>query len=451
MRAIDIIRTKRDGHTLSHGEIDAFVQGVTDGSWPDYQVTAFLMAVFLRGMTLEEATHLTQAMVESGTRADCSDLLGPGNGSMAVDKHSTGGVGDKTSLILAPLAAACGAIVPMMSGRGLGHTGGTLDKLAAIPGFRTDLSVPKMRKALAETGCVLIRQTAEMAPADRRMYGLRDATGTVESIPLIASSILSKKVTEGIGALVLDVKVGSGGFMEDLDHARELAAWLVGISERSGLRTEALLTRMGTPLGRRVGNASEVQESIATLRGEGPADLESLSVLLAARMLVLGGVAHEDEAEGKIREALHSGRGLEKFRQVIAAQGGDPRVIDDPSLLPLADREAFVTAPRTGVVTRIDAGAVGRAAVALGAGRDHVDAAVDPAVGIDLIAIEGSSVREGDPILKLYYRDAGRLEAARHYLRDALTIGDVPPPAQPLVIERIDRHSAAVAALQTLQ
>ncbi|MCR4373918.1 MAG: thymidine phosphorylase, partial [Acidobacteria bacterium] len=339
------------------------------------------------------------------------------------------------------------ALVPMMSGRGLGHTGGTLDKLAAIPGFRTDLSVPQMRKALAETGCVLIRQTADVAPADRRMYALRDATGTVESIPLIASSILSKKVTEGIGALVLDVKVGSGGFMADLAHARGLATWLVGIAERNGLRTEALLTRMDTPLGRRVGNASEVLESIQTLRGEGPADLESLSVTLAAGMLVLAGVAPSADAEGLVWEALRSGRGLEKFGQIIAAQGGNPRVIDDPSLLPLADRDAVVRATRTGVVTAIDAGCVGRAAVVLGAGRDHVDAIVDPGVGIDLLVDEGTPVVEGDAILRVYYRDTARLEGALQRLRDAVVIGDVPPMPRPLVIECIDRETAGVAAL----
>lgn len=447
MRAIDIIRTKRDGQALTRGAIDAFVQGVTDGSWPDYQVTAFLMAVFLRGMTLDEAAALTEAMVASGVRLDWSDLLGQGHGATPVDKHSTGGVGDKTSLILAPLAAACGALVPMMSGRGLGHTGGTLDKLAAIPGFRTDLSVPQMRKALAATGCVLIRQTADVAPADRRMYALRDATGTVESIPLIASSILSKKVTEGIGALVLDVKVGSGGFMTDLAHARGLATWLVGIAERNGLRTEALLTRMDTPLGRRVGNASEVLESIQTLRGEGPADLESLSVALAARMLALAGVAPPAAAEGLVWEALRSGRGVEKFGQIIAAQGGDPRVIDNPSLLPLADRDAVVRATRTGVVTAIDAGCVGRAAVVLGAGRDHVDAIVDPGVGIDLLVDEGTPVVEGEPILRVHYRDTARFEGALQRLRDAVVIGDVPPAPRPLVIECIDRETAEVASL----
>ncbi len=341
MRALDIIRLKRDGHVLTRDAIDAFVAGVTDGTWPDYQVSALLMAIFLKGMTIEEATDLTQAMVHSGLALDWSELTTP-RGCVAVDKHSTGGVGDKTSLVLAPLAAACGAIVPMMSGRGLGHTGGTLDKLAAIPGFRTDLSLSSMRKALAQTGCVLIRQTADVAPADRKMYALRDATSTVESKPLIASSILSKKITEGIGALVMDVKVGSGGFMEDIADARELARWLVAIAGRSGVRTEAFLTRMDTPLGLRVGNSSEVMESIATLKGEGPKDLEALSVHLAARMLVMSGVATADEAESRIRAALSSGRGLETFAAIITAQGGDARVIDDASLLPMADHESLV-------------------------------------------------------------------------------------------------------------
>ncbi len=447
MRAIDIIRSKRDGQVLGRDAIEAFVQGVTDGTWPDYQVSALLMAVFLRGMTIEEATHLTEAMVHSGVSLDWSDLDQGPPGAVPVDKHSTGGVGDKTSLILAPLAAACGALVPMMSGRGLGHTGGTLDKLAAIPGFRTELSVAEMRQALAETGCVLMRQTADVAPADRRMYALRDATGTVESVPLIVSSILSKKISEGIGALVLDVKVGSGGFMTDLARARELARWLVAIANRSGVRTEALLTRMDTPLGRRVGNASEVLEAIATLKGEGPDDLEALSVTLASRMLVLGGLAPVETAESRVREALTSGRALETFRAIIAAQGGNPRVIDDPSLLALADREAFVRAPRSGVVTRLHAGPIGHAAVALGVGRDRMDAVVDPGVGIDLLVAEGTRVSEGEPVLRIFYREAARLEAALARLRDAVVIADAAEPASPLVIETIDRDAIALASL----
>ncbi len=447
MRALDIIRLKRDGHVLSREAIKTFAGGVADSSWPDYQVTAMLMAIFLRGMTLDEATVLTQAMAESGARLDPSDVLRPENGSTPVDKHSTGGVGDKASLVLAPLAAACGALVPMMSGRGLGHTGGTLDKLAAIPGFRTGLSVEEVRQTLSETGCVLFRQTAEVAPADRRMYALRDVTATVESIPLIASSIISKKVTEGIGALVLDVKVGSGGFMNDLAQARELSQWLVGISERSGLRTEALLTRMDTPLGRRVGNASEVREAIQTLKGEGPEDLESLSVILATRMLILGGVAGEDEAAGRVREALRSGRGVEKFRQIIAAQGGEPRVIDDPALLPLADREALVRATKRGVITRIDAGRVGHGAVALGAGRDHADAAVDPGVGIDLLVDEGATVNAGEPVMRVYYRDTASLEAALVHLQVATEVGEAAPPQRSLVMETIDGRTIQAQSL----
>lgn len=436
MRALDIIRLKRDGQLLTREAIDAFVAGVTDGTWPDYQVSALLMAIFLKGMTIEEASDLTQAMVHSGIALDWSELTAA-SGSVPVDKHSTGGVGDKTSLILAPLAAACGAIVPMMSGRGLGHTGGTLDKLAAIPGFRTDLSLSAMRKALAQTGCVLIRQTADVAPADRKMYALRDATSTVESKPLIASSILSKKITEGIGALVMDVKVGSGGFMADIVDARELARWLVAIAGRSGLRTEAYLTRMETPLGLRVGNSSEVIESIATLKGEGPNDLETLSVHLAARMLVMSGVASEGDAESRIREALSSGRGLEKFAAIITAQGGDARVIDDPSLLPMANREEFVRASRSGVVSAIHAGSVGHAAVLLGAGRDHVDAVIDHGVGIDVLAPEGTTVKEGDPVLRIIYRDTSRLADAITRLETAVTIADAAPLPVPLILETI--------------
>ena len=436
MRALDIIRTKRDGQVLTREAIDAFVSGVTDGTWPDYQVSALLMAIFLKGMTLDEATDLTQAMVHSGVALDWSDLTAP-RGCVAVDKHSTGGVGDKTSLILAPLAATCGAIVPMMSGRGLGHTGGTLDKLAAIPGFRTDLSLAAMRTVLAQTGCVLIRQTADVAPADRKLYALRDATSTVESRPLIASSILSKKVTEGIGALVMDVKVGAGGFMEDINDARELAQWLVGIAARSGVRTEAFLTRMDTPLGRRVGNANEVAESIATLKGEGPADLEALSVHLAARMLVMAGVAPAAEAESQVRAALTSGRGLEKFAAIIEAQGGDPRVIDDPSRLVMADGEMLLRAPRAGFVSRIHAGMVGRAAVVLGAGRDHVEAVIDHGVGIDVLAPEGTAVQTGDPILRVTYRDAHRLAAALERLTAAVEVADEAPIAAPLILETI--------------
>ncbi|HET9370334.1 MAG TPA: thymidine phosphorylase [Vicinamibacterales bacterium] len=444
MRAVDLIRHKRDGASLDPDAIRAFVSGVTSGSWPDYQAAAMLMAIAVRGMSLDEAVALTDAMVRSGQRLDLSDL-----GGVPVDKHSTGGVGDKTSLILAPLAAACGVIVPMMSGRGLGHTGGTLDKLESIPGFRTGLSVAEMRAVLGKTGCVLIGQTSEIAPADRKLYALRDVTATVESIPLICASILSKKIAEGIAGLVLDVKVGRGAFMKTLDDARTLAAWLIRIAEGNGVRTEAVLTAMDAPLGRAVGNASEVIEAIETLKGRGPADVEALSVELAGWLLRLSGVAADAAgAERQVRAALASGAALEKFRDVIAAQGGDPRVVDDYSLLPQARTVAVWAAPRDGVVDRLDAELVGRASVALGAGRDRADAAVDHGVGIDVDAPVGTPVRAGDAVLRLRCDDPGRVAAARGLIDDAVGIGDRPPAASPVIIERMDAARALAMSLE---
>ncbi|MDO8836417.1 MAG: thymidine phosphorylase, partial [Vicinamibacterales bacterium] len=363
MRAVDVIRKKRDGKALDRQEIDGFVAGTTDGSWPDYQISALLMAIVLRGMSDEETAWLTEAMARSGSRFDLSALRGA-----KVDKHSTGGVGDKTSLILAPLAAACGVIVPMMSGRGLGHTGGTLDKLEAIPGFRVDLSASDIVKALADVGCVIVGQTRDVAPADRRLYRLRDVTATVESIPLITASIMSKKLAEGTDALILDVKVGRGAFMKSEDEARQLARAMVQAGHLAGVRTEALLTRMDAPLGRAVGNALEVIEAIETLRGQGPRDLTLLSVLLAARMVHAAGLAADHaDAERQVRTALESGAGLERFRRMVARQGGDPGVVDEPARLPLAQGRELIRAPRAGYVTGLDAMAVGRAAAALGA------------------------------------------------------------------------------------
>ncbi|MFI5179531.1 MAG: thymidine phosphorylase [Vicinamibacterales bacterium] len=430
MRAVDLIRQKRDGGALAETDVRAFIEGVTDGSWPDYQIAALLMAVVLRGMTLDEAAVLTDAMVRSGRRLDLSEF-----GGTPVDKHSTGGVGDKTSLVLAPLAAACGALVPMMSGRGLGHTGGTLDKLEAIPGFRTRLSLDEMRRVLRATRCVLIGQTDEIAPADRRLYALRDVTGTVESIPLICASILSKKIAEGIGALVLDVKVGRGAFMKTEADARALAEWLCGIATRNGVRTEALLTAMDAPLGRAVGNANEVIESIETLKGRGPKDLEALSVRLAARMLVGAGVVRGDaEAEARVRAALASGAGVEAFRAIVAAQGGDPGVIDDYGRLPSCRHTEPWKAARAGMVAAMDAELVGRAAVTLGAGRDRADAAVNPAVGIEIIAPIGTAVRAGDAVLVIACDDATRVAAARALLDRAVEIRDEAPAPRPLVL-----------------
>jgi pyrimidine-nucleoside phosphorylase len=433
MRAVDLIRQKRDGHALSADAIRAFISGVTDGSWADYQTSALLMAIVLRGMTIDEATVLTDAMVRSGEKLDLSEF-----GGIPVDKHSTGGVGDKTSLVLAPLAASCGAIVPMMSGRGLGHTGGTLDKLEAIPGFRTGLTIDEMRHSLRKTGCALIGQTDAIAPADRKLYALRDVTATVESIPLICGSILSKKIAEGIGALVLDVKVGRGAFMKTEADARQLATWLAGIAERNGVRTEAMLTAMDMPLGRAVGNANEVVESIETLKGRGPRDVTELSVRLAARMLVLSGRATDDaEADAQVRRALASGAGVEKFRDIIAAQGGDPKVVDDYSRLPSAAHREDWRAPRAGIVATIDAELVGRAAVALGAGRDRAEAGVDPAAGIDIASPPGTRVQEGDTVFVLACSDANRARAARALLDEAVVIGDEAPPERPLVIDTI--------------
>lgn len=435
MRAVDVIRRKRDGGALSPDQIRAFVAGATDGSWADYQCSALLMAILLRGMSLDEAAALTDAMVHSGIRVDLGRRA---DGTVPVDKHSTGGVGDKTSLILAPLAAACGAVVPMMSGRGLGHTGGTLDKLESIPGFRTRLSLDEMRGALDRRRCALIGQTDEIAPADKRLYALRDVTGTVESIPLICASILSKKIAEGIGALVMDVKVGRGAFMKTDADARELATWLVGIAEKNGVRTDAFLTSMESPLGRAVGNANEVIESIETLKGRGPKDLEDLSVSLAARMLVLGGIAKDDaEAERRVREALASGAGVEAFRGIIEEQGGDPRVIDDYGLLPVGQTTLEIPATRSGYLSGLDAELVGRGAVALGAGRERVDSVIDPGVGIDIRIPLGEAVRAGDSVMRVSYNNALRADEARALLAQAIQIADVPPPAVPVIREVI--------------
>ena len=325
MRAVDIILKKRDGGRLGPEEISFFVDGVTTGTVPDYQASALLMAILLRGMSDEETASLTAAMVDSGVRLDLSGIPGA-----KVDKHSTGGVGDKTSLVVAPIAAACGVIVPMMSGRGLGHTGGTLDKLESIPGFRVNLSLDEMNAALASTGCAMIGQSAELAPADKKLYALRDVSGTIESIPLITASILSKKVAEGIEGLVLDVKTGRGAFMKTEADAHALAESLVSIGKASGVRTEAVITSMDAPLGCAVGNALEVIESLEVLKGRGPGELVDLSIELSARMLLLGGVAVDrPDAERRVRHAIASGSALARFQSIVESQGGDPRVVDD--------------------------------------------------------------------------------------------------------------------------
>jgi pyrimidine-nucleoside phosphorylase len=433
MRAVDVIMNKRDGGALSRDEIKFFVDGVTSGTLPDYQASALLMAILLRGMSAQETAWLTEAMVHSGERVDLGEIPG-----IKVDKHSTGGVGDKTSLILAPLAAACGVPVPMMSGRGLGHTGGTLDKLEAIPGFRVNLSLDEMKKALARVGCAMIGQTAQIAPADKKLYALRDVTGTVESIPLISASIMSKKIAEGIDALVLDVKTGAGAFMKTEADSRKLAESLVSIGNASGVRTEAVITAMDSPLGRAVGNALEVIECVEVLKGGGPDDLIAVSIELTARMLVLGKVA-ADRADGerRARGAIASGAGLERFRQIVDMQGGDPRTVDDYSRLPQADERHLVAAERGGYVNRVDAELVGRASVALGAGRDRVEDPVDPAVGIIVKVKPGDEVRAGDPVLELHYRKRPKLEAALALASRAVNIGDERPAARHLIVAEV--------------
>ena len=436
MRAVDLIRRKRDGGELSAAEIGFLVEGLTDGIVPTYQWAALAMAIVWRGMTPRETAALVEAMLHSGTVLDLSDIPGP-----KVDKHSTGGVGDKTSLILAPVAAACGVTVPMVSGRGLGHTGGTLDKLESIPGFRIDLDLVAYRRVARECGLVLIGQTAEIAPADRVLYALRDATATVESIPLITASILSKKLAEGIDALVLDVKCGDGAFMSRIEDARALAASMTTIGRALGKPVQALLTSMDTPLGRTVGNALEVRESVECLQGRGPADLMEVSLELAAEMLLLGGVAGtRAEALDRCRRAIADGSALERFRRVVVAQGGDGRVCDEPeAVLPRAERVELVRAARAGFVSELKAWSVGQASMLLGAGRRTAEDRVDPAAGIVLHRAVGEAVAAGEPLAELHFNapHAAAAPEARVMFEAAVTIAAEPPARRPLVLERL--------------
>jgi pyrimidine-nucleoside phosphorylase len=419
---------------VSGADIAALVAGFTRGEVPEYQMAAFCMAVFFRGMDEAEVGALTEAMLRSGDVLDLSDVPGA-----KVDKHSTGGVGDKVSLALAPLAAACGVKVPMISGRGLGHTGGTLDKLEAIPGFRVDLPVDRFRSLVREVGACLVGQTARLAPADRKLYALRDVTATVESIPLIAASIMSKKLAEGIDALVLDVKVGSGAFMKGIEDARALAGTLAGIGRRMGKKVTALLTAMDQPLGRAVGNALEVVEAVELLRGGGPADLREVTVELTAEMLVLGGAAAGlPAARAKVRAAIADGRGLAKLEEIVRAQGGDPEAIRDPGRLPRAPRTYDVGAPAAGHVQAVDTEAVGLAAVALGAGRARIEDRVDPAVGLVVHKKLGDPVERGEPLCTVHEGDRSEARdriAAR--LARAWSVGRAAPEPRPLVLGRI--------------
>ena len=423
MRIVDVIAKKRDGHPLSREEIELFVDGVTAGTLPDYQASALLMAIVIRGMTHEETAWLTDAMVRSGDRVDLSDIPG-----IKVGKHSTGGVGDKVSIVLAPLAASCGVVVPKMSGRGLGHTGGTLDKLESIPGYRINLTINEFKRVLREVGTSIIGQTTSLAPADKKLYALRDVTATIESIPLIAASIMSKKLAEGSNALVLDVKCGDGAFMKQVHDAQALAEAMVSIGGHAGVRTEAFLTDMDAPLGSTIGNALEIVECIETLRGGGAADLTAVVLRLSSRMLMLGGVESDPTAAtARVSQALASGRALQTFGRMIEAHGGDPRVVDDPSLLPAAPGRARFEASRGGFVVLMKAEALGRASNVLGAGRSAVGDPVDHAVGIVTLVKPGDRVERGQPLLELHHRDGLGLNAALALCGESISIGDEAP------------------------
>jgi thymidine phosphorylase len=421
---VDLIKTKRDGGILADGDIEWLIGAYTRHQVADEQMSALLMAIFWRGLDPGELAAWMAAMIESGDRLDLS-----GVGRPTVDKHSTGGVGDKVSLVLAPLVATCGAAVPQLSGRGLGHTGGTLDKLESISGFRTSLSPAEMIQVLTDVGCVICGAGNGLAPADRKLYALRDVTGTVESIPLIASSIMSKKIAEGTTSLVLDVKVGSGAFMKDLDGARRLAETMVSLGPTYDVKTSAVLTRMDVPLGRTVGNALEVSESLATLGGQGPPDLVEVTVALATEMLELAGLR---TPRSQVAATLAGGRALPSYESMIRAQGGDPG-----APMPEAPHRRTVRADRAGYVTGLDALAVGVAAWRLGAGRARKEDAVAKTAGVVCLAKPGEEVAEGQPLLELRAEDLSLFARAQDALEGAITVGSEPPAPRPLVIEVI--------------
>jgi pyrimidine-nucleoside phosphorylase len=430
---VELITKKRDGHALDAQEIAGLVSGYLAEKITDYQMSAWLMAAFLRGMTPSETLALTRAMLESGDVLELKSVKLP-----KVDKHSTGGVGDKVSLCLGPSVAACGVAVPMISGRGLGHTGGTLDKLEAIPGYQTRLDPHRFERVVREVGVSIIGQSERLAPADRRIYALRDVTGTVESIPLIVASILSKKLAAGLDGLVLDVKTGRGAFMPDVDSARALGRALVQVAEAAGMPVTALLTRMDAPIGRTVGNALETREAIEVLGGEGPADTRELTLELGVEMLLLArAFKRREPARKSLERALASGAALERFRRMVEAHGGDPRVIDQPARLPRAPRRLPVLAPRSGVVTAIDARELGWVSVLLGAGRTRADQKVDPAVGIELLVRPGQQVEAREPLAFLHVRRSA--DGARQLARTlgAFRLGSKRPKEAPLILERV--------------
>jgi pyrimidine-nucleoside phosphorylase len=429
-----LIERKRDGGRLEPGEWRELIAAYTEGRVPDYQMAALLMAVYLNGMSAEETAALTGAMLESGVKLNFDHLP-----VRCVDKHSTGGVGDKVSLVLAPLVASCGVAVPMISGRGLGHTGGTLDKLEAIPGFRTALSPEETVRQVEAIGCAMIGQSEAIAPADRKLYALRDATATVESIPLIAASIMSKKLAEGIRGLVLDVKRGSGAFLTELEDELLLARTMIDLGEAHGCPTVALLTAMDRPLGRACGVALETEEAIAALKGEGPEDLMEVTYALGVEMLLLGGVASDPAAaRGALEDALESGKAAEKFRSVVAAQGGNPAVVDQPEILPQAAAVSVYSAPREGYVVRVEPRAIGRAIVAMGGGRRTMEDRIDPAVGFVIAVKPGDRVDRGQPIASIYAGSEEQLALGAEALGRAILLADEPPSdTLPLISHRV--------------
>ncbi len=433
MRIVDLICRKRDGGELTPEEVAAIVLGYTRDEIPDYQMSAWLMAVLLRGMNRRELAALTGAMLRSGESLDFSDLPAP-----KVDKHSTGGVGDKTSLILAPLVAAAGLYVPMISGRGLGHSGGTLDKLESIPGFNVNLTLAEFRRVLAQCHCGLIGQTPEIAPADKKIYALRDVSGTVESPNLICASIMSKKLAEGIDALVLDVKTGSGAFMKREEDAAHLAGLMVETGRQMGKKVVALITDMNQPLGRKVGNALEIEECVEVLRGGGPEDLRELSLLLAGWMLYLGGQAASVNAGKTLAaEMIANGRGAGKFREIIRLQGGDPGVVDDPKRLPQAKNRVDVTSASAGFITAVECRQLGIASCVLGGGREKKEDRIDPAVGFVAHKRIGDQVEKSEPLCTIHYNSAARLEEARALIEQSFSIAPQPPAKLPALVHRV--------------
>lgn len=456
MRAQDVIRKKRDGEQLDREEIEFLISVLSSGSIPDYQLSAFLMAVFLRGMTDQETVWLTEAMMRSGNIIDFSGVNKP-----KVDKHSTGGVGDKTSIILAPLLASTGIAVPMVSGRGLGHTGGTLDKLESIPGLRTDLTVEEFVGNVKELGLGMIGQTDDIAPADRKLYALRDVTATVECIPLIASSIMSKKLSEGLDGLVLDVKCGTGAFMKTIGEAMELAATLVRIGDSMGIRVVALITNMDQPIGKTVGNALEVKECISALRGKWEDDLRDLTLTLASWMLNLGDCVSEDEKVGKMSkfvlgkymkellEYIDKGDAYKKFAELVDVQHGDPEAVFNLAMLPKAAITKEITAERDGYIGRLDAGAVGTASMLLGAGREKAEDDVDPAAGIVLNRKIGDKVNKGEPIAIFHLNADGRFDDAREAFMRGLEIRDRAPAVKPMILKTVLKEDVSPQAPPT--